>query len=75
MNIEDFQIGKEFWLKHRDGFVRWMCTDKGTRVVTALCLDNHPDDPSWFNGPPYAVVEHVVDEDSMNICYPEKPKE
>ena len=24
------------------------------------------DDPSWFNGPTYAVVEHVFDEDALS---------
>jgi hypothetical protein len=26
------------------------------------------DDPSWFNGPPYAVVEHVIDEYDLDAC-------
>jgi len=26
------------------------------------------DDPSWFNGPPYAVEERVFDEDAMRSC-------
>jgi hypothetical protein len=26
------------------------------------------DDSSWFNGPPYAVSEHVFDEDSIVGC-------
>ena len=26
------------------------------------------DDPSWFKGPPYAIVEHVFDEDSIVGC-------
>lgn len=26
------------------------------------------DDPTWLNGPPYAVVEHVFDEDSLEAC-------
>ncbi|MEI7866252.1 MAG: hypothetical protein WCI11_00065 [Candidatus Methylumidiphilus sp.] len=26
------------------------------------------DDPAWFNGPPYAVVEQVFDEDSLEAC-------
>ena len=29
------------------------------------------DDPSWFTGPPYAVVEEVFDEDSMQDCSPD----
>ena len=26
------------------------------------------DDPSWLNGPPFAVVEHVFDEYSLEAC-------
>lgn len=47
---------------------RWRCTDIGTRVIVAVCLDDHPDDPSWYNGPPYAVAEHVFDEYSQEDC-------
>ena len=25
-------------------------------------------DPSWLNGPPYGIVEHVFDEDDMVGC-------
>jgi hypothetical protein len=25
-------------------------------------------DPSWFNGPPYAVAEYVFDEDDIEGC-------
>ena len=25
-------------------------------------------DPTLFNGPPYGIVEHVFDEDSLEIC-------
>jgi len=27
------------------------------------------DDPRWLNGPPYAVVELVFDEDDLPGCY------
>jgi hypothetical protein len=26
------------------------------------------DDPSWFNGPPYGIDEHVFDEDDIEGC-------
>jgi len=26
------------------------------------------DDPSWLNGPPFAVAEHIFDEYSMEGC-------
>jgi len=28
----------------------------------------HPDDESWYNGPPYAVVERVFDEYDFEGC-------
>jgi hypothetical protein len=46
----------------------WRCTDVGARVVVAVCLDDHPNDPSLYNGPPYAVAESVFDEDDQEAC-------
>jgi len=63
MQHGEFTIGKTF----RCGDKRWRCTDVGTRVIVAICLD-HDDDPSWYNGPPYAVAESVFDEYDMNGC-------
>jgi hypothetical protein len=65
MRLADFRIGREFMMAE----ARWRCTDVGSRVVTAIRLD-HPDDPSWYNGPPYAVLESVIDEDDMLGCEP-----
>ena len=65
-NVRDqFAIGCEF----RCGAKRWRCTDVGTRVITAICLDDHVD-PSWLNGPPYAVAETVFDEYDHPACEP-----
>ena len=50
-------IGLEFYA----GGGKFRCTDKGTRTIVAIKLD-HDDDPSWYNGPPYAVAETVFDE-------------
>jgi hypothetical protein len=55
MKHSDFKIGREFLTETG----RWCCTDVGKRTITAIKLD-HDDDPSWYNGPPYAVVEHVL---------------
>jgi len=63
MNIKDFEMGAEFLC---DGN-RWRCTDIGTRVVVAICIEDHGD-VSWFNGPPYAVAESVFDENDMEGC-------
>jgi hypothetical protein len=35
MNLSEFSIGVEFWC----GEKKWRCTDIGTRVVTAICLE------------------------------------
>lgn len=35
MNHSNFSIGLEFWC----GDKRWRCTDIGSRVVTAICLE------------------------------------
>jgi hypothetical protein len=61
----DFQTGIEF----KCGGRRWRCTDIGTRTVIAIPLE-HPEDPSWYNGPPYAVAEMVFDEDDLGGCEP-----
>lgn len=64
MKHSDFKIGEKFFASA--GF-EWLCTDKGTRTITAIMLD--PDkDVSWFNGPPYAVEEVVFDEDDFSSC-------
>lgn len=76
----DFFIGREFWTETG----HWRCTDVGTRTICAIHLEpltrstDQPDgtftksirdDPSWFNGPPYAVAEYVFDENSFGALY------
>jgi hypothetical protein len=63
MELSDFHIGLEFWMSGS----RWRCTDVGTRLVIAIKLD-HDDDPSWYNGPPYAVCERPIDEYDIPAC-------
>lgn len=63
MKHKDFTIGIEFYI----GGSRWRCTDIGTRVIIAIKLD-HEDDPSWYNGPPYAVAESALDEYDLPAC-------
>lgn len=62
MRHHDFVIGLEFYTAAG----RWRCTDIGTRVVVAIRLDA-PDD-SWYQGPPYAVAESVLDENDLAGC-------
>ena len=59
----DFEIGLEF----ECGRQRWCCTDVGTRTVIAIALE-HPEDPSGYKGPPYAVAEAVFDEYDISAC-------
>jgi len=66
MKHNDFKIGLEF----TTGSGLWRCTDVGTRTICAIKIDEHPGDPSWFNGPPYAVAEHVFDEYGFGGCTP-----
>jgi hypothetical protein len=63
MKHSDFRVGCEFL----SGNGRWRCTDVGTRIITAIKL-NHDDDPSWYIGPPYKVVESVFDEYDFEGC-------
>jgi len=62
MNKDDFRIGLEFYTATG----RWRCTDVGTRVIAAIRLNQ--EDPSWYAGPPYAVVEWVFDEYDFGGC-------
>jgi hypothetical protein len=52
---------------------RWQCTDIGTRTIIAIPLE-HEDDPSWYNGPAYAVAESVFDEYDPAGCTPVQAK-
>ena len=65
MKHSDFKIGREFLTETG----RWRCTDVGKRTIAAIKLD-HDDDPAWYNGPPYAIVEHVFDEDAIEGLSP-----
>lgn len=65
MKITDFKIGSKFF---GPANFEWLCTDIGTRTITAIFLD--PDKPSYyFQGPPYSVPEKVFDELEMTSCY------
>lgn len=66
MKLQDFEIGKTFGMAGtRD---TWLCTDKGSRVVVAINLSQHVNDPRDFAGPPYSVAEHVFDEYDIGGC-------
>jgi hypothetical protein len=67
MKHSEFFIGCEFTTAAGS----WRCTDVGTRIIAAIRLDLDGD-PAWYNGPPYAVVECVFDEEGMEDCDPLK---
>ena len=63
MKVSDFKIGLDFWMSGK----QYRCTDIGSRIITAIHLN--PDQGlSWLKGPPYAVVEQVIDENDMPAC-------
>jgi hypothetical protein len=70
MTHSDFRLGCEFTTGSGK---KWRCTDIGQRVIVAVCLDDHLDDESWYNGPPYAVAEQVFDEYDQEGCDPTTP--
>lgn len=65
MKHSDFKIGREFL----SATGRWRCTDVGKRTIVAIKLDRD-DDASWYDGPPYALAEHVFDEFSIEGLSP-----
>jgi len=83
MELRDFVIGETFWTHHgafrcTDIGTRVVVAVKlGPREVsTAESVEGElritkriDDDPSWLNGPPYAVAEVVFDENELVGCY------
>ena len=83
MELRDFVIGETFWT--HDGAFRCtdigtrvvVAVKLGPRVIArAERLDGElqitrrmDDDPSWLNGPPYAVEEVVFDENELLGCF------
>ena len=65
MKHNEFYVDGEFKTASGKTF---RCTDLGQRVIVAICIDDYPDDTSWYNGSPYAVAEHVFDEDDQEDC-------
>lgn len=61
MNHSDFKIGDQFIC----GDNLWQVTDIGTRTIAAI-----PYRRDWMAGPPYAMPEHVFDENDMPGCKP-----
>lgn len=63
-NLTSVEIGGTFFC----GGKEYRVTDKGTRVIVAVHVDEKTrKDPSWLNGPPYALLERVFDEDDFPV--------
>jgi hypothetical protein len=61
-DLSMISIGERFFLNDQE----YMCTDKGSRVLVGIHIDDKVrDDPSWLNGPPYALAEVTFDEDDF----------
>jgi hypothetical protein len=61
MKCSDFAIGQEFWCDGK----RWRCTDIGTRVIVATCLEPHEIVtrlPGDRPGDPRRVVRSIADD-------------
>jgi hypothetical protein len=57
-------IGDRF----RCGGGEWQVTDIGTRTLTAVKIDEKVrNDPSWLNGPTYAIAETTFDADDFPV--------
>ena len=86
MHLADFHVGIEFTMDDRiyrctDIGTRTVvairidhvetCTkhEDGTLTRTVLSAAD-AEAGGWFDGPPYAVLEHVIDEDDLPVCLP-----
>jgi hypothetical protein len=80
MQHSEFDIGMEFTTE--EGQRRWRVTDVGTRVVTAIRIDQvessrgclmsfaEAEQAGWFRGPPYALAERIFAECDQSACQP-----
>jgi hypothetical protein len=65
VKLVDVKVGMRFRCGEND----WLVTDVGYRVVVAVRLTGPAqEDPTWLDGPPYALAEHVFDEHSLPVC-------
>ena len=83
MELKDFAIGETFWthvgaFRCTDIGTRVVVAVKlGARVIARAervegelqITKRMDDDPSWLNGPPYAVEEVVFDENELLGCF------
>lgn len=61
-DLGELGIGGQFLC----GDAEWIVTDIGTRTLSAIKLDEKAKaDPSWIEGPPYALAEVCFDEEDI----------
>jgi hypothetical protein len=83
MDHADFYIGLEFWFCDRqwrctDRGVRTVIAiridateitiNEAGSTTSRTLLREEAERDGWFNGPPYAVAEHVIDEYDLEGC-------
>ena len=81
MEHQDFQIGVEFWSGGKRWRCTDIGTRVIVAISLepheVVEIDSHSgleqrryetNDASWYNGPPYPIVEHVFDEDGIEDC-------
>ncbi|MCY3023182.1 MAG: hypothetical protein NTW87_29750 [Planctomycetota bacterium] len=79
MELRGFRAGECFHLGGR----KYLCTDVGSRTVSAVCLsgiavvkngrpvkltEEEARRQGWLNGPPYALPELTLDEWDIEAC-------
>ena len=79
MELRDFMAGECFYL----GGKKYLCTDKGSRTIAAICLseivvrmngktipmtEEEARKNGWLNGPPYSIQELALDEYDIEAC-------
>ena len=70
-DFADARVGDRFECNRR----QWQITDKGSRVIVAVLLDEKAmADSTWLDGPPYALAETVFDEDDFAAMSPHRPE-
>jgi hypothetical protein len=65
----EFSIGQEFWC----GEKRWRCTDVGTRMIAAICIEPHEIvsmAPSRHPGTPWREARSITDDPSWHTGSP-----
>lgn len=62
--LASVEIGGTFYCSGKE----YRVTDKGTRVIVAVLVDDKVrKDPNWLDGPPYALAEQVFDENDFPV--------